>query len=310
MFVYLWSMWLIAVSAACVADEHSARLAPLAAHGLLLSAVQVGARIVAVGEYGHVLLSDDQGERWRQAREVPTRTTLTDVFFIDDRRGWAVGHGGQVLATLDGGDTWTVQYGNVDGADSLFSVHFSDAERGLAVGPFGYAIRTVDGGKRWSQFYVSDGEDGERHLNGIFAGNAGRLLIAAEIGGVFVSDDHGDSWRLINLPYEGSVWGGRALADGSLIVWGMAGHALRSQDNGETWVELVTHTDQSLTSGVELPGGGLALTGTGGAVARANPAFEFTVAIREDRQLAADALAIEKGLLLFTTSGPQVFPLP
>jgi photosystem II stability/assembly factor-like uncharacterized protein len=288
-------------------DDGAARPAALATHGLLLGAARAGNRIVAVGEFGHVLLSDDDGVHWRQAAKVPTRTTLTAVTFVSSTQGWAVGHGAQVLVTRDGGEHWQVQTGTIEGTDSLFSVLFTDAQHGLAVGPFGYAIATQDGGQTWTQFMVMEGEDGERHLNGLFAGARGRQLIAAEIGGVFLSDDRGRTWRLVNLPYAGSVWGGTALGDGSLVVWGMAGHALRSTDNGETWQELVTDTDQSLTAGIGLADGGLALVGLGGVVTISDSQFRFKAITRDDRQLAASVLAVPRGLLLFTAAGIQTF---
>ncbi len=290
-----------------VQDDGAARPARLAAHGLLLGVARASQRIVAVGEFGHVLLSDDEGVSWRQAQHVPTRTTLTCVTFANAEQGWAVGHGGQVLMTADAGEHWRVQFGTADGPDSLFSVLFIDSLHGLAVGPFGYAIVTVDGGETWSQFSVMAGEDGERHLNGLFAGRDRRLLIAAEIGGVFVSDDRAATWRLVKLPYEGSLWGGTALNDGSLVVWGMAGHALRSVDNGETWRELATQTHQSLTAGVALAGSGLALVGLGGMVTVSDAQYLFKATTRDDRQLAASVLLVPRGLLLFTAAGIQTF---
>src|ERR1044071_614770 len=60
-----------------------AEIEPLASSSLLLDLSMAGSRMVAVGERGHVLLSDDQGATWRQAKSVPTRAMLTAVFFID-----------------------------------------------------------------------------------------------------------------------------------------------------------------------------------------------------------------------------------
>lgn len=293
-----------------VADEATdARIAPLAAQSLLLDATRAGPRLVAVGEYGHVLLSDDEGATWRQARKVPTRTTLTAVTFADDRRGWAVGHGGQILHTTDGGEQWAVQYGAMDGVDSLFSVWFENALHGIAVGPYGYALATEDGGQSWAQFYVADGEDGERHLNHVFAGADGRLYIAAEIGGVFMSDDRGVTWRMVQTPYEGSLWGGTVRRNGNVIVVGMVGHALVSVDRGDTWTELVTGTDQSLTDVDELDDGRVVLVGLGGAVSVGNPQLEFKAGIRPDRQFATSVLHAGDKLLLFTQSGVHTQPL-
>ena len=63
---------------------------------------------LAVGERGIVLLSDDSGMTWRQAR-VPVSVSLTAVQFVDAEQGWAVGHLGVVLHTEDGGETWHKQ---------------------------------------------------------------------------------------------------------------------------------------------------------------------------------------------------------
>src|SRR4051794_13611808 len=56
-----------------------------------LAVTRAGPRLVAVGERGTVLLSDDAGASWRQA-PVPVQVTLTTVRFIDERTGWAAGH--------------------------------------------------------------------------------------------------------------------------------------------------------------------------------------------------------------------------
>ena len=69
-----------------------AEIEPLAGSSLLLDLAFAGQRMVAVGERGHVMLSDDQGATWRQAKSVPTRVLLTAVFFVDSEYGWAVGH--------------------------------------------------------------------------------------------------------------------------------------------------------------------------------------------------------------------------
>ena len=65
-------------------------VAPLAPKSLLLDAARAGARLVVAGERGIVLTSDDEGKTWKQAK-VPTRATLTGVYFVDDKHGWVVG---------------------------------------------------------------------------------------------------------------------------------------------------------------------------------------------------------------------------
>ena len=298
-----------------------ARAAPLAAKNLLLAGVQIstaaGPRLVAVGEYGHVLLSDDAGASWRQARSVPTVTTLTALHFIDGRQGWAVGHGGVVIATQDGGETWLPLAGKLDGPEVLLSVWFQDALHGLVVGAFGHAARTVDGGKTWQTFAIAEGEEGERHLNQLFSGPAAdggtarSLWVAAESGLLFRSDDAGASWRALKLPYKGSVWGGTALADGSLLVWGMQGHALRSDDGGKRFVVVPTGTEQSLSGGVQLPAadgaGPVLLVGLGGAVVRSTDnGRSFAPLVHDDRAgLAAVLPGTASQALLLGQAGVQ-----
>jgi photosystem II stability/assembly factor-like uncharacterized protein len=310
--------WAAAQGAAAPPPGH-ARAAPLAAKNLLLAGTQIktaaGSRLVAVGEYGHVLLSDDQGRSWRQARSVPTVTTLTALHFIDDRQGWAVGHGGVVIGTLDGGETWQPLAGRLDGKEVLLSVWFKDALQGLVVGAFGYAARSADGGKSWTPVELAAGEDGERHLNQIFTGPAinGQpgLWVAAENGVLFRSDDGGGRWQTVELPYKGSVWGGRLLADGALLVWGMRGHVLRSDDGGKTFAELDTGTDQSLGGGVQSGDGTVVLAGLGGAVLHSRDGGRhFTPTVRDDRASLTAVLPGPAGqVVLLGQSGALLQPV-
>ena len=75
----------------------------------ILATARVGRRVVAVGERGVVLWSDDDGRSWHQAM-VPVSVTLTSVSFVGEHVGWAAGHGAVILHTTDGGINWTRQY--------------------------------------------------------------------------------------------------------------------------------------------------------------------------------------------------------
>ncbi len=81
----------------------------LAANYLLLDVDEAGDRLVAVGARGHVVYSDDQGKNWTQS-DVPVSVMLTSVDFVNERKGWAVGHAGVILHTEDGGATWRKQF--------------------------------------------------------------------------------------------------------------------------------------------------------------------------------------------------------
>ena len=127
-----------------------AEIEPLAAGSLLLDLAVAGNRLVAVGERGHVLLSDDQGVTWRQAKSVPTRVMLTAVYFVDAQYGWAVGHDETILNTADGGENWTRSHFAAEAQQPLLDLWFANRVSGIAVGAYGAYFTTNDGGRNWS----------------------------------------------------------------------------------------------------------------------------------------------------------------
>ena len=85
-----------------------AQASPMAARGTLVAVTRTpGGRLVAVGRHGLVLTSID-GKAWQQAA-VPVSTDLVAVCFPSALQGWAVGHGGTVLHSSDGGQSWHKQ---------------------------------------------------------------------------------------------------------------------------------------------------------------------------------------------------------
>ena len=90
------------------AVQETAAIMPLASRSLLLDISTAGDRLVAAGEHGNILYSDDNGNNWLQSL-VPTTQMLTGVHFVDGQRGWAVGHDGLILFSEDGGKRWRLQ---------------------------------------------------------------------------------------------------------------------------------------------------------------------------------------------------------
>lgn len=292
----------------------------LAAQTLLLDATRAGDRIVAVGSWGHVILSDDEGRSWRQAVTVPARSVLTDVAFVDETLGWAVGHDGVILHSADGGETWQAQRVAPDEETPLFSVDFEDARRGMAVGAFGLALRTEDGGRTWERFSLhdekgdeeSDEEEEDLHLNQLFRDRDGAYYIAAEVGTVYRQEEGGERWTRLQTGYTGSFWGGLGLEDGGLLVFGLRGHVLRSDDRGETWTQLEAGTDQSLAGGTTLEDGTVVLAGLGGAIVTSRDGGRsFQATTRESRRGASTVLGADTArLLLFGEGGVEEVALP
>lgn len=239
---------------------------------VLLAADRAGSRIVAVGERGIVVLSDDQGERWRQA-PTPVSVTLTAVRFADKSRGYALGHGGTVLATDDGGQSWkqrldgrkmaqilladakasgdaaaiqSTERMSAEGADKpLLDLVLFDAQRLLVVGAFGVALASGDGGAIWTSWRARLGNPKELHLYAARQ-RASRILIAGEQGLVLLSEDAGRSFRRLTVPYNGSFFTAELPNDQAIVVGGLRGNAWRST-GGTAWTQLESPVPVSIT---------------------------------------------------------------
>ena len=286
---------------------------PKAAKGLMIDVVHAGSRLVAVGDRGHILYSDDQGSTWTQAK-VPTRQLLTAVFFVDEKHGWAVGHDAQILASADGGATWTQQYQDLKREAPLLDIWFKDAEHGLAVGAYGALIETTDGGKTWAD--VSDRLDNEDqfHLNAIASIKDAGLFIVGEQGSMFRSSDDGQTWEKLEGPYQGSLFGVISTAQThTLLAYGLRGNLYRSTDFGSTWEQVELNAARGalefgLSGATLLDDGSLVVVGNGGSVVVSHDDGQtFSVFNRPDRiSLSAVTAAGNGNLILVGQGGVRV----
>ncbi len=275
--------------------DRPAMMTKMAERGLLLSVAAAGKRLVAVGERGHILISDDNGASWRQM-QAPVSVTLTAVRFPTPLKGWALGHSGVVLHSDDAGETWVKQLDGRqaaqlvldglkakavtgqdtpeglesriasaeqlvgDGTDKPFlDLYFQDERKGFIVGAYNLIFRTEDGGSSWQPWLDHVENPRGLHLYGIQA--VGRdLCIAGEQGLLLRSEDGGQTFNALPTPYEGSYFGLLPLKGGELIVHGLRGNAFKSHDHGNTWEKIDTTVPVSITAAAELRDGLLVLT--------------------------------------------------
>lgn len=298
-----------AAPAANPATTQAAHANPQAAQAMLLGATRAGSRLVAVGDHGTIILSDDGGKSFRQARQVPVRAMLNAVSFADGKHGWAVGHRGVILATTDGGETWSLQRQDLDKDQPLFSVLFTDARHGWACGLWSLLLRTDDGGHTWQtvDLPVPPGaKRADRNLYSLFADAKGGLFIAAEQGRVVHSRDGGTHWDYLDTGYKGSLWAGIALADGSLLVGGLRGALYRSEDGGTNWTALKTGSLSSITAFSEGPGGQVMASALDGvSLLSSDGGRQFSATQRPDRQPLTALVASGTGQppVLFSKAG-------
>lgn len=270
-----------------------------------LGAARAGDRVVAVGDFGVVLLRDPADSGYRQASRVPTRATLTAVHFVDADHGWAVGHLGTVLRTRDGGENWERQRGAVD-LDPLFSVWFADTEHGFASGRFATLLETRDGGVTWANVELPESvTNDEPHFYALFPGSEGSLYIAAEMGIVLRNRGGDAAWERLDTGYGGSFWTGTSLRSGTLVAAGMVGTIYRSADGGDTWEEALVETRASFTDITEIADGKVVAVGLDGVIAVSeNDGRLFTVDHQPERlPLTAVIGRHDEGYALFSKTG-------
>jgi photosystem II stability/assembly factor-like uncharacterized protein len=277
-----------------------AQMSPLASKSLLQGVARAGNRLVAVGQRGHIVLSNDNGVTWKQS-PVPVSSDLTAVYFVDDRRGWAVGHDGVILYSGDGGNTWQLQLDGRkaneltvaamerklaeepssvtakalateaqryedQGADKPFlDVWFADANNGYVVGAYNLIFRTRDGGKTWEPWF--DRTDNPKFFN-LYSIRpaAGGLYIVGESGLVLKLDSAAQRFNALTLPYNGSFFG-VVDAHAAVLAFGLRGNVYRSDDAGKTWAKADAGLPAAIVGAAPAEGGGVFLADGGGRIA-------------------------------------------
>ncbi len=220
--------------------------------GLLLDIGEAGARLVAVGEYGVIVYSEDRGSRWQQA-EVPVSVLLTGVFFIDEQYGWAVGHRGVILHTQDGGRHWQKQ---LDGwqVDAMVLASAKDwmqqlqsaAEAGEStLDSVGEEPIEPDGdllldAESFLMDATQDAQIGaDKPLLDIWFADRLHGFAVGAYGLLLETRDGGQNWSFIGHRLDNSsrfhlnaIAGSR---EGSLLIVGEAGTIFSSEDLGQSW---------------------------------------------------------------------------
>jgi photosystem II stability/assembly factor-like uncharacterized protein len=175
----------------------------------------------------------DGGATWGRA---PLEGTFTDVACGDADHAWAVGRGGKIIASTDGGATWSPQTSGT--TQDLTCVAFSDASNGWAIGAAGTVLRTTDGGEAWAPqdpgttsdldfLSVPDGQHAYVLAGGSWSDPAPDSVLCTTDGGATwtpTPSQPGGDW-LGDLEFSDAAHGWAAGVD---TVW-------RTADGGATW---------------------------------------------------------------------------
>ncbi|MEW6169652.1 MAG: YCF48-related protein [Pseudomonadota bacterium] len=264
-------LWAMAATAAAGAVAHAAstprpaELAPRAVQAQINDLAVAGDSLIAVGERGIILRTQD-GKKWTQVAS-PVDVMLNAVTFADDRHGWAVGHDASILHTADGGRSWSVQaYGGNGDGNPFLDVFFTDPSTGYAVGGYGLFKLTEDGGKTWTDLVDPALSEGGMHMNDMLRLGDGTFVLVGEMGLVASSAD-ARAWTILDPPYEGSLYAALPLGQRGLLVIGMRGNAFQTEDlSAPQWQAVPTGTEKPLFGLARLDNGRIAVAGSGGTV--------------------------------------------
>jgi len=301
---------------------------PLASRTLVNGLAQAGDRLVAVGQRGHVLLSDDQGQSWLQA-SVPSSSDLVAVAFPTPQQGWAVGHDGVVLRSTDAGANWTrvldgQQAGTLllehyrdrdpalrqeakrfaaQGAENPFlDIAFENGSTGYLVGAFGLIFRTTDGGASWQPLLHAADNPKALHLYAVRP-VGGEVYVAGEQGLLLKLDRTNDRFRPLELPYKGTLFGVTGTPR-ALLVHGLRGTLLRSTDAGRSWRTVPTGLQVGLTASHTDAQGRIVVASQAGHVLLSRDDGASFAPVKLDQPVPAAAVALT-GPSTLVIGGPR-----
>lgn len=269
-----------------VGDTPAVRVDWVLGGGVQLNAVALGdaGAGAAVGEFGTLLVTHDEGLSWTLHDSI-TREALKAVAFGNGSTALAAGSNGALLRTEDG-QSWTrVTSGS---SATLRAVAFGSPMLAVVVGESGTILKSDDGGKSWRSMpsgttatlravrcptaseIVAVGDDGtvlhsadggatwERRESGTNAALRSLLFTSATTGvavggddlrwrserAVVRTTDGGRTWQPATVPAGSRLYALASVGAGKLVALGQASAALQSTDDGQTW----------LTTGQPIPG--------------------------------------------------------
>ncbi len=250
---------------------------------------------------------------------------LDAAAFVSPAQGWVAGDG-HILATADGGRTWTRQYA---GPASLVQVDFADARHGWAVGT-SVLLRTTDGGAAWTP--VTDPCGSIRSVDFVSAGLGYAIAGGSQVridGGVpapaiggelMATTDGGQRWlRVPGAPAQAQTACFTTAASGFL---GTPGKVWRTSDGGRNWTlafaepatSAAMHPGMPDTTVLECAGGSAAwvlFLGSGAAMGHA-PYLAYAVRDARAPRAVLEESYIESALRpqVHAPDGPGSYPGP
>ncbi len=223
---------------------------------LFLDITHTAQRLIAVGQHGHIIYSEDEGENWLWA-DSPVESLLTSVYFVDAQHGWAAGHDGMIIHSNDGGRSWAVQFDGLSLAKDQGEQRVIDATQNLTEAE----QRLTDARSRGDrnidfELELDDAKVSLELANlaihqpetdpfmDIWFEDALTGIAVGAFGKVMRTEDGGRNWQDISETLDNfdefHLYAIIANAQGRMLIAGEGGSLFRSNDAGITWEALTT----------------------------------------------------------------------
>jgi hypothetical protein len=203
---------------------------------------------------------------WFPQSPLPTGNTLFGVSFAGPNIGTAVGEGGTIIRTTDGGSSWSMQVSGITVVP--YGVSFTDANTGTAVGASGKILRTTNGGSSWSV----QPSGLTNAFNGVAFTDSDSGTIAGAGGTILRTTNRGSNWSS-QISGTTSILYGIALADarnGTAVGNGGTILRLRTTNGGSNWTVQSTGTTRDF-NGLSFTDANIGtVVGIGGVILRTN----------------------------------------
>jgi photosystem II stability/assembly factor-like uncharacterized protein len=183
-----------------------------------------------------------------------------DVWFADNKNGYAVGAYNLIFHTVDGGKTWEPWFDRTENPKffNLYSIR-PVADSLYIAGEGGLVLKLDPAARRFKALTLP--------YNGSFFGVAdtkSAVLVFGLRGNVYRSDDNGASWTKVDVGLPASIASATQTADGATLLADVGGRIAKSTDGGRTFNPLTVKQPMPVSGIVDVGGGKLALVGPRG----------------------------------------------
>lgn len=281
MWRYFFFCFLINLSFSSVGSEKINHLldSSYTINSLLFTDItSIGDSLIAVGERGYIFRQING--KWQQINS-PISSLLTNIFFLNEKLGWAVGHDASIIHTKDGGLTWETQQIFIDIEKPLFDIYFFNPLNGIAIGAYGLFYRTNNGGITWqkefhdellslddieylaelkmtdNKMYHQEKDYLLPHFNKIIYLSDSRIVIVGELGLIAISNDQGNTFSHVAFDYHGSMYSvinyslfRDKIQNEQIFVMGLKGHLFLFDSYLKKYQKINVPTNESINGSI------------------------------------------------------------